>query len=151
MLAVSRTVPIVITYGNYDPIARGYVTSLAHPGGNITGVSFAKSKRPRSRSICLRTAFLAGGSASCLTPIRRTSSARPSALRERCEVASRSYESTLATTWTKRFRPRYQWRGDGSRLSSPQFSPHAGHIAALCIKHRLRLCSCSAHTWTGAA
>ena len=23
---------------NYDPIARGYVTSLARPGGNITGV-----------------------------------------------------------------------------------------------------------------
>ena len=37
-LAVSRTIPIVITYGNYDPIARGYVTSLAQPGGNITGV-----------------------------------------------------------------------------------------------------------------
>jgi len=25
---------------NFDPIARGYVTSLARPGGNITGVVF---------------------------------------------------------------------------------------------------------------
>ena len=30
--------PIVILAFNYDPIARGYVESLAHPGGNITGV-----------------------------------------------------------------------------------------------------------------
>jgi putative ABC transport system substrate-binding protein len=37
-LAASRTIPIVISAINYDPIARGYVTSLARPGGNITGI-----------------------------------------------------------------------------------------------------------------
>jgi ABC-type uncharacterized transport system substrate-binding protein len=37
-LAASSTIPIVIAAYNYDPIARGYVKSLAHPGGNITGV-----------------------------------------------------------------------------------------------------------------
>jgi len=31
------TIPIVITYG--DPVAQGLVTSLAHPGGNVTGLS----------------------------------------------------------------------------------------------------------------
>jgi len=36
----SRTIPIVIVAVNYDPIARGYVSSLARPGGNITGVVF---------------------------------------------------------------------------------------------------------------
>ena len=30
-------IPIVITYG--DPVAQGLVTSLAHPGGNVTGLS----------------------------------------------------------------------------------------------------------------
>jgi len=34
----SRTVPIVMT-GMNDPVAAGLVTSLARPGGNITGVS----------------------------------------------------------------------------------------------------------------
>jgi putative tryptophan/tyrosine transport system substrate-binding protein len=34
----TRTVPIVMTYVG-DPIGRGFVTSLAHPGGNITGVA----------------------------------------------------------------------------------------------------------------
>ena len=35
---LSRTVPIVMT-GLNDPVAAGLVKSLAHPGGNITGVS----------------------------------------------------------------------------------------------------------------
>jgi putative ABC transport system substrate-binding protein len=34
----TRTVPIVMTYVG-DPVGRGFVTSLAHPGGNITGVA----------------------------------------------------------------------------------------------------------------
>jgi len=37
-VAASSTVPIVIAAFNYDPIARGYVKSLAQPGSNITGV-----------------------------------------------------------------------------------------------------------------
>ena len=38
VVGASRAVPIVMIAINYDPIARGYVTSLARPGGNITGV-----------------------------------------------------------------------------------------------------------------
>jgi putative ABC transport system substrate-binding protein len=37
-VAASRTIPIVMWAVNFDPIVRGYVKSLAHPGGNITGV-----------------------------------------------------------------------------------------------------------------
>ena len=36
----TRTIPIVM-YGNFDPVADGLVTSLARPGGNITGVVIA--------------------------------------------------------------------------------------------------------------
>ena len=36
--ASSRTVPIVFVANNYDPIERGYVSSLAKPGSNITGI-----------------------------------------------------------------------------------------------------------------
>jgi putative tryptophan/tyrosine transport system substrate-binding protein len=38
LVGASGSVPIVFIAINYDPIARGYVTSLARPGGNITGV-----------------------------------------------------------------------------------------------------------------
>jgi putative ABC transport system substrate-binding protein len=36
--AATSTVPIVMMANDYDPIARGYVSSLARPGGNVTGV-----------------------------------------------------------------------------------------------------------------
>jgi putative ABC transport system substrate-binding protein len=36
--AARPQVPIVILANNYDPIARGYVQSLARPGGNVTGI-----------------------------------------------------------------------------------------------------------------
>ena len=38
VLAASSTVPIVVWANNYDLVARGYVQSLAHPGGSVTGV-----------------------------------------------------------------------------------------------------------------
>jgi putative tryptophan/tyrosine transport system substrate-binding protein len=37
-LKATTTLPIVIVATDYDPLAHGYVTSLARPGGNITGV-----------------------------------------------------------------------------------------------------------------
>jgi putative ABC transport system substrate-binding protein len=40
MKEASATLPIVM-YGNFDPLALGLVSSLARPGGNITGVLIA--------------------------------------------------------------------------------------------------------------
>ncbi|MGZ7030111.1 MAG: ABC transporter substrate binding protein [Terriglobales bacterium] len=37
-VAARRTAPIVFMAINYDPIARGYVQSLAKPSSNVTGV-----------------------------------------------------------------------------------------------------------------
>jgi len=37
-VAVTRTVPIVMVATDYDPLALGYIASLARPGGNVTGV-----------------------------------------------------------------------------------------------------------------
>ncbi len=37
-ISASRTIPIVFVANNYDPIALGYVSSLAKPGGNVTGI-----------------------------------------------------------------------------------------------------------------
>ena len=37
-LAATRSIPIVMVAIDYDPIALGYVTSLARPTGNVTGL-----------------------------------------------------------------------------------------------------------------
>ena len=41
--AARPALPIVVVANNFDPIARGYVQSLARPGGNVTGIV---SRRP---------------------------------------------------------------------------------------------------------
>jgi putative ABC transport system substrate-binding protein len=37
-IGATRTIPIVFGAISFDPVARGWVASLAHPGGNATGV-----------------------------------------------------------------------------------------------------------------
>jgi putative ABC transport system substrate-binding protein len=44
VVGASIAVPIVMVAVNYDPTERGYVASLARPGGNITGVVFRQSE-----------------------------------------------------------------------------------------------------------
>jgi putative ABC transport system substrate-binding protein len=44
----TRTIPIVMV-GTTDPVAQGFVASLARPGGNITGVSTLSTELPGKR------------------------------------------------------------------------------------------------------
>src|SRR5215510_2484955 len=45
----TRTIPIVMAGAGDDPVRQGFVASLAHPGGNITGVSFLGEELPGKR------------------------------------------------------------------------------------------------------
>ena len=44
----TRTIPIVMAAPS-DPVGQGFVTSLAHPGGNITGLSYLDAELPGKR------------------------------------------------------------------------------------------------------
>jgi putative ABC transport system substrate-binding protein len=57
LVGASGSVPIVFIAINYDPIARGYVTSLARPGGNITGVFFRQLELAGKQVELLAQAF----------------------------------------------------------------------------------------------
>jgi putative ABC transport system substrate-binding protein len=35
----TKTIPIIMTGGGIDPVEAGFVKSLAHPGGNVTGLT----------------------------------------------------------------------------------------------------------------
>ena len=56
-LAVTRTLPIVMIAIDYDPLARGYVTSLARPSGNVTGVVFQQIELAAKRIQLIKDAF----------------------------------------------------------------------------------------------
>jgi putative tryptophan/tyrosine transport system substrate-binding protein len=53
----SRSIPIVFVANNYDPIARGYVHSLAKPGGNVTGVFLRQIELAEKQVELLKEAF----------------------------------------------------------------------------------------------
>ena len=36
----ARSTPVVFRAVDFDPLAKGYIASLSHPGGNLTGVAF---------------------------------------------------------------------------------------------------------------
>jgi len=56
-LAATRTLPIVMIAIDYDPFARGYVTSLARPSGNVTGVFFQQTELTVKRVQLVRDGF----------------------------------------------------------------------------------------------
>jgi putative ABC transport system substrate-binding protein len=39
-IIAARSTPVVFRAVDFDPLAKGYIASLAHPGGNLTGVVF---------------------------------------------------------------------------------------------------------------
>src|SRR5262245_17972068 len=56
-LAVTRTLPIVMIAIDYDPLARGYVTSLARTAGNVTGVVFQQVELASKRIQVIKDGF----------------------------------------------------------------------------------------------
>ena len=56
-LTISRATPIVMIAIDYDPFARGYVTSLARPSGNVTGVFLQQIELTMKRLQVLNDAF----------------------------------------------------------------------------------------------
>jgi len=61
----TATVPIVVA-GVDDPVALGLVASLAHPGGNVTGLTNARRERSAKLLSLLREAFPRAASAAVL-------------------------------------------------------------------------------------
>jgi putative ABC transport system substrate-binding protein len=81
----TKTIPIVVLAFDFDPVATGYVASLAHPGGNITGINVRQvelaAKRAEMllavapgtrRMIVLSDTLSVGQSVDALTFLRRS-------------------------------------------------------------------------------
>ena len=56
-MAASKTTPIVMVAIDYDPIHSGYVSNLARPTGNVTGLFFEQIELAAKRIQVLKDAF----------------------------------------------------------------------------------------------
>ena len=56
-LAATHALPIIITAIDYDPLARGYLSNLARPTGNVTGIFFQQIELTSKRVQVVTEAF----------------------------------------------------------------------------------------------
>ena len=140
VVGASRSIPIVIMAVQYDPIERGYVSSLARPGGNITGVFYRQPELAAKQLELLTQTF---PEKSRLAVLYDTNSVDQFSA---AEGAARSMPLELRPL--KLDKPPYDFpaafqtmvQGGGQMvlvLSSPFFVEHRPEIAALAIAHRL--------------
>ena len=139
-LAASRTVPIVMWAANFDPIAQGYVQSLARPGGNVTGVFTRQPELAAKQVEILKETF----------PERTRLAVLWDALSADQYAAGERTAKTLHLDWQelKLEYPPYDiaaafehlWEGDPQMLliaSSPLFGPHVHEIVEETVRRRL--------------
>ena len=137
----TNTIPIVMV-GVSDPIAAGLVTSLARPGGNITGLTQLAPELGGKRLELLketvpslaRVATLGGGTSAGQRPQRKE-----------IEIAARALGvqlQPLKARGPEEFEPAFQ-AASGARAdalivqASPRFFVHRGKIVELAAKARL--------------
>jgi putative tryptophan/tyrosine transport system substrate-binding protein len=81
--AATATIPIVFTRGNVDPVEGGLVSSLAHPGGNATGVTLGQVELAAKRLDLLHQLVPKASSiAMILNPVSTNAESRARKLQE---------------------------------------------------------------------
>jgi putative ABC transport system substrate-binding protein len=140
VVGAGRAIPIVFVAVNYDPIGRGYVASLARPGGNITGVFYRQLELAAKQLELLTQAF----------PERT----RLAVLFDALSADQFSAAEGVAKSMPLELRPlklgrpphdfdaAFQTMAERAAqmvlvLSSPFFSEYRPQIAELAIRHRL--------------
>jgi len=139
-VAARPAVPIVMLANNYDPFARGYIKTLAQPGGNITGMFYRQPELAVKQLELLMEAFpertrLAvlwdAQSADQFSAVERLASSKPLALRA-LKLENPPYDFDAAFAALVPDQPQML-----QVLSSPLFTAHRARVAELAIGHRL--------------
>lgn len=138
--AARPPLPIVFMAVNFDPIAKGYVTNLSHPGGNLTGL-FYRQPELAGKQLELLTEAFPGRKAVAVLWDQNSA--------DQFEVAEQTAKTLgLSLRSQKLERPPYDWDAvfqsvaqSGSQmvlvLSSALFATNRERIASLAIQHRL--------------
>jgi putative ABC transport system substrate-binding protein len=140
VVGASGFIPIVMMAVNFDPIARGYVASLAHPGGNITGVVFQQMELAQKQVELLTQAF---PQRTRLAVLFDAQSADQFGAAERtAKSLNLQLQSLKLENPPYDFDAAFRSAAAGAAqmalvLSSPFFVAHASRMAELAIEHRL--------------
>jgi putative ABC transport system substrate-binding protein len=138
--AATATIPIVF-YGGSDPVAAGFITSLAHPGGNMTGVTRLVTELNPKRMEILRQLVPNAGAFGLLVNPKNPNAARQArdtveaarTLGLRIVVANASAEDEFAAAVAS-----LAGKADALIVAGdPLFGNRSESIAALTLQHRL--------------
>ncbi len=134
----TATIPIVMLAT--DPLGAGLVTSLARPGGNITGVATLESELGAKRLELLKEAFPKASRVAVLYDPTTS----PTVLKEvedagaRMKLQLQVIEVRTPEDLAPAFRKTKGWRAAALMvLASPFFSSQRLRIASLAMEHRL--------------
>jgi putative tryptophan/tyrosine transport system substrate-binding protein len=139
-VAASQTIPIVMIAVNFDPIAGGYVSELARPNRNITGLVYRAPELAAKQLELLVEAFPDNKPIAALwEPASAEQFASAQHTAQLLHIDLRSYKlENPPFDFDEAFRRIAQ---DGSRmvlvLSGPTFGMQRAHIADLSKQHRL--------------
>jgi len=135
----ARSTPVVFRAVDFDPLAKGYIASLSHPGGNLTGVVFEQPELNAKRLDLLTQA------APHITRIILFYDV--ASLDQRDAVTSAASGLGIPLQAIERHRPPYDYeqalagtdgaRGDALMTTSSAFGGPAAAIAEVALRHRL--------------
>ena len=139
-IAASPTIPIVMWAINFDPIAKGYVKSLARPGGHVTGIVSLQTELAAKQVELLTEAFPDRTRLAVLWDALTTD--QFAAAERQAKLLHLDVRSLKLENPPYDFDTAFRSLAEGSPqmllvLSSPFFGPSGPHIAELAIQQRL--------------
>jgi putative tryptophan/tyrosine transport system substrate-binding protein len=139
-VGATDTIPIVMIAINFDPIARGYVSSLARPGRNVTGIFFRQPELAQKQLELLTEAFPKRTKAVALYDA--LSADQFMAAKQVAEVMKLEFRGLKLENPPYDFDAAFRILAQDSLLmllvlSSPQFTSSQSRIATLAIEQRL--------------
>ena len=140
----TKTIPVIFAALG-DPVTSGLVTSLARPGGNVTGVSFLSPELVGKRLERLTQAVPGAGRVAVLWQPGDVPESTAKDLRTEAEVAARALgvrlqvvEARGPTDFDRAFSEMTKAHVDAlSVLTSAMLFTERGRLVALAAKHRL--------------
>jgi putative ABC transport system substrate-binding protein len=137
----TRTIPIVMTW-DYDPVASGFVISLARPGGNITGLSILAPELSGKQLELLKETVPKVSRVAVLSPSTQPGYAQVLREMDLAAGALKMKLQYLDVLSLKDIESAFQAAGKGRAgavlvLQSPVTGSHRKQLADLAVKSRL--------------